>query len=159
MFNRKKGRPDDAPADQEAILIDDDDIAVVKSAPAVPAIAQPVAVQAPAVAAPDTQCGTVVGPGVVLEGTLQFTGVARVDGTVRGRVVSPDRLDVGPDAEVVAELDVGELVLRGSVEGNVSARRGVEIHATGKLRGDLCTEALTVHEGALFHGHCNMGGE
>ena len=106
-------------------------------------------------AAPDTR----IGESVTLEGKLKVKGGARIDGVVRGRVESDQLLEVGPEAELAAEVHVGSLILHGSIEGNVTARERVVIHADGELRGDLRTPALQVDSGALFFGHCDMGGD
>ncbi len=105
--------------------------------------------------APDTR----IGESVTLEGKLKVRGDARIDGVVRGRIESAGTLEVGPDADLAAEVHAGALILHGSVEGNVTARQRVVIHQDGELRGDLRTPALQVDSGALFFGHCDMGGD
>ena len=157
MFNRKKDRPDVELDDDLDVLVEGDEppdeVRATPPPPPAPTQRRPPA--SPASGAPFTR----VGQGVTLEGTLRFVGGASIQGNVRGRVISAGRLEVGPEAQVFAEVDVGALVVRGVVRGNVKAAETVEIHETGELRGDLRTPALTVETGALFHGRCDMGKE
>ena len=149
LFDRKKTDTDLDEADSAEPVITAPDADIGGAAP------EPRTAKKADGAFPDTH----VGEEVVLEGTLRFKGGARVDGIVKGRIVSEDRLEVGPEAELEAQVDVGVLVLQGAITGNVHARVSAEIHDEGELRGDLRTPALQVHRGAMFFGHCDMGGE
>lgn len=65
---------------------------------------------------------------------------------------------VGEGAEVHAEVDIGEIIIQGLVVGNIRARRAVEIHAPGKVRGDITTPSLQIDKGVIFEGKCFMEG-
>jgi len=157
LFDRKKSPLDDDGQTSLEMSVDEESspdgsaTASVRSR----ASGQPPAPPTKALDGPATR----IGESVTLEGTLKFKGEARVDGIVRGRIESAGRLFVGHAAEVAAQVHVGNLVLHGAIEGDVTARGAVEIHEDGELRGDLMTPALTVHPGALFFGHCDMGGD
>ena len=157
LFDRKKTLLDDDGQTSLEISVDGesspDGSPIATARPRAPG--EPPPTPARALTGPSTR----IGESVTLEGTLKFQGAARVDGIVRGRVESAGSLLVGEDAEVAAEVHVGNLILHGAIEGDVTAREAVEIHEDGELRGDLRTPALTVHPGALFFGHCDMGGE
>jgi cytoskeletal protein CcmA (bactofilin family) len=104
------------------------------------------------------QTHTILGPESSFEGKLVFQGTVRIDGKFSGEVVTNDVLVVGEGALVKAELDVGSLVLNGEIHGNVRAKSAVEIHAPGKLRGNLETPKLVIDAGVTFDGHCKMDG-
>ncbi len=105
----------------------------------------------------DLPWGTMVGPGVTMEGKLRFSGLARIDGRFQGKIDAGGRLVVGTSGEVQADVLVDTLVLEGKIVGNVVASDGVEILSGGQMRGDIKTTAIQVHRGALFNGHCEMG--
>jgi cytoskeletal protein CcmA (bactofilin family) len=104
------------------------------------------------------EINTLLGKGSEFEGKLTFEGTVRVDGKLSGEVFSDDVLVVGEGAEVHAEIDIGEIIIQGQVVGNIRARRSVEIHAPGKVRGDITTPSLQIDKGVIFEGKCFMEG-
>lgn len=104
----------------------------------------------------DTEVAAFLGTGTEFNGTLTFEGTIRIDGKVSGEVISQDTLVVGENAEVDAEINVGVLVCRGQVSGNVKASGRIELHETSELRGNISTPQLMISEGAIFHGSCEM---
>ncbi|MEW5855341.1 MAG: polymer-forming cytoskeletal protein [Myxococcota bacterium] len=102
------------------------------------------------------QTHTILGPEASFEGKLTFQGTVRIDGKFSGEVVTNEVLVVGEGAVVKAEIDVGSLVINGEVIGNVRAKNAVEIHAPGKLRGNLETPKLVIDAGVIFEGNCKM---
>ncbi len=97
--------------------------------------------------------------GSFIEGSLHFEDTFRLDGRLKGRVVSRGDLVVGERGNVDAEVEVGRLFVSGTVKGRVVAQRRVEIAAGGKVLADLETPSLVVEDGAVLHGLCNMSGD
>jgi cytoskeletal protein CcmA (bactofilin family) len=102
------------------------------------------------------QVTTLLGRGSEFEGKLSFEGTVRVDGKLSGEIFTEDVLIVGEGAEVNAEVSVGSIVIQGTVRGNIVAKRGVEIHTPGRVRGNINTPSLFVEKGVLFDGQCQM---
>jgi len=102
------------------------------------------------------QVTTLLGRGSEFEGKLAFEGTVRVDGKLSGEIFTEDVLIVGEGAEVNAEISVGSIVIQGTVRGNIVAKRGVEIHTPGRVRGNINTPSLFVEKGVLFDGQCQM---
>jgi cytoskeletal protein CcmA (bactofilin family) len=100
---------------------------------------------------------TVLGPGAHFEGLLTFRGRARVDGSVAGEIAGHGLLVLGPGARAEANVEVDELVVAGEIEGDVRARRRVELLATGLIRGDVETPRLVIAEGGRLLGRCTTG--
>ena len=100
---------------------------------------------------------TLVGMGSHFEGKMTFEGVVRVDGSFEGEIVSDDTLIIGEGAEVHASLDVATVVIYGTVYGNIRATNCVELHAPGRLVGNIISPSLVVERGAIFDGSCRMG--
>src|SRR5687768_13405935 len=101
---------------------------------------------------------TLLGRGATFEGKLTFEGTVRVDGKLKGEVFSDDVLVVGEGATVEAEIDIGEIIIQGTVNGNIRAKRGIEIHAPGRVKGDLHTPSLQIDKGVMFEGRSFMDG-
>jgi len=92
-------------------------------------------------------------------GELRFQTSFRVDGKFSGTVVSEGELIVGQGGEVDGDLRVGQIVISGTVKGNIRAGRRVHLSATGKLFADIETPVLIIDEGGFFQGACSMARE
>ena len=97
-----------------------------------------------------------LGEGTSFSGTLQFEGTVRFDGRFEGEVSGSDLLIIGQSAAVRAEIQVGSLVVSGRVEGNIVARKRVELLPTAQASGTIKTPTLVVNDGAVFNGTCEM---
>jgi cytoskeletal protein CcmA (bactofilin family) len=89
-------------------------------------------------------------------GELRFRNVFRVDGRVRGRIVSDNTLIIGERGEVEAEIDCGTVSIKGCAKGQIHGRQRIELLAGARVTGTLTTPVLTVEEGSLFQGDCDM---
>lgn len=99
---------------------------------------------------------TLLGRGAAFEGKLTFDGTVRIDGRFKGEVFSDDVLVIGEGAHVEAEIDIGEVIIQGTVVGNIKAKRSIEIHAPGRVKGDLHTPSLQIDKGVIFEGRSFM---
>ena len=109
-------------------------------------------------AAPEADESTsVLGPGTHFEGLLTFRGKARIDGQLVGEALGHGLLVVGAGAQLRARVTVDELVVAGEIEGDVVARKRVELLATGRIQGDVETPRLSIAEGGLLLGRCTTG--
>jgi cytoskeletal protein CcmA (bactofilin family) len=99
---------------------------------------------------------TLLGRGATFEGKLTFEGTVRIDGRFKGEVFTDDTLVIGEGAHVEAQIDVGEVIIQGTVVGNVTAKRSIEIHAPGRVKGDLHTPTLQIDKGVIFEGRSFM---
>ncbi len=97
-----------------------------------------------------------LGSGTDYQGKLNFQGAVRIDGNFNGEVESDGTLVVGREAKVEGVLRVGQLVLSGSVTGEVYAAEKAVLHKTANLQGNLVTPSLVVEEGAVLEGRVTM---
>lgn len=103
------------------------------------------------------EINALLGRGTEFTGKLTFEGKVRIDGKFSGEIFTDDVLIIGEGAEVKAEIDVATLIIKGGVvTGNVHAREVVEIHAPGKLYGNIVSPALFIDKGVVFEGNCKM---
>ena len=92
-----------------------------------------------------------------VSGQLSFQGPARIDGVVDGEIQCQGALTIGDGAEVRAKVSGQVVVIRGKVEGNVTAKERVELLAPARLIGNVSAPRLIINEGVVFDGDCSMG--
>jgi cytoskeletal protein CcmA (bactofilin family) len=92
-----------------------------------------------------------------VNGQLSFQGSARIDGSVDGEIKCQGTLTIGEGADVKARISGETVVIRGRVEGNVTAKAKVELIAPARLYGNLTAPRLFIAEGVIFDGDCSMG--
>ena len=95
--------------------------------------------------------------GARFEGTLFFEDTFRIDGVLKGKVVSKNELIIGDGAAIDAEIHVGRLSVSGTVKGVIYARERIEVHAGARLQAEIHTPALLVEEGAVIQGPVQTG--
>ena len=94
-----------------------------------------------------------VGPSLHIKGEISGNEDLELHGTVEGTVTLDERkLTVGPTAKVSADLAAREIVIYGSVKGNLRARDRIEIKKDGSVVGDLSTARIMIEDGAYFKG-------
>ncbi len=98
-----------------------------------------------------------LGPGSRVEGKLGFEGSVQIDGHVKGEIDAKDTVVVGDKAVINAQILAGTVVVKGKVNGDVVARKRLELHAPARLVGNITTPSLVIHEGVVFEGNCSMG--
>jgi cytoskeletal protein CcmA (bactofilin family) len=104
------------------------------------------------------EINTLLGRGSEFEGKLTFEGTVRIDGKLSGEIFSDDVLVVGEGAEVRANIEIGEIIVQGTVIGNIHAKRAIELHAPGRVKGDITAPSLQIDKGVIFEGRCYMEG-
>jgi cytoskeletal protein CcmA (bactofilin family) len=92
-----------------------------------------------------------------ITGQLTFEGSARIDGSVEGEIKCQGTLTIGEGADVRAKVSGQIVVIRGKLEGNVTAKERVELLAPGRLFGNMAAPRLIITEGVVFDGDCSMG--
>jgi cytoskeletal protein CcmA (bactofilin family) len=98
-----------------------------------------------------------LGAGARFEGLLVLHGAARIDGTISGRVLGADILQIGEKGCVEARIDADEVVVAGRIVGDVTASRRVELQATARVIGSLTAPRISLAEGCEFDGPCHAG--
>jgi cytoskeletal protein CcmA (bactofilin family) len=89
---------------------------------------------------------------VEIKGALRFTGELTFDGKLDGDIISEGVLNLGDNAVVKGNLNVNSVVLRGKINGNVTANERIEIKAKTELFGDIRSAKLAIEEGVIFVG-------
>ena len=98
-----------------------------------------------------------LGEGTSFNGNLTFEGTVRIDGKLEGEIFTKDTLVIGETATVKAAIRAGMIVISGTVQGNITAEKKVELHTSARLYGNISTPLLSIAEGVVFEGSCTMG--
>ncbi|HUA64919.1 MAG TPA: polymer-forming cytoskeletal protein [Alphaproteobacteria bacterium] len=94
----------------------------------------------------------VLGPDVEIKGNIKFTGELTLDGKLEGEVNTDGALNLGDSAVVTGNITAQSVVVRGKVNGNITAKEKIEIKAKAELFGDIRAARLSVEEGVTFVG-------
>jgi cytoskeletal protein CcmA (bactofilin family) len=94
--------------------------------------------------------------GVRFEGTLEVAGVFRVNGRVKGTLISSHSLILGEDARVEGQVEGNHVVIAGKFDGVIFAKGRVEIQAKGVVTGEIHSPCLMIEPGGIFDGQCHM---
>ena len=100
---------------------------------------------------------TFLGRTVVAQGQLSAGEDLLIEGQFEGNISLEDHcLTVGKEGQVKAEIRARQVVILGSVTGNVAAREKIEIRRTGHVVGDLVAGTVAIEEGAFFKGSIDI---
>jgi len=103
---------------------------------------------------------TLLGRTVVAQGQLSANEDLLIEGQFQGNITLEDHcLTVGTEGHLKAEIRARQVVVLGSVTGNVAAREKVEIRRTGRVMGDLVAATVAIEEGAYFKGSIDISRE
>jgi cytoskeletal protein CcmA (bactofilin family) len=105
---------------------------------------------------PQNRIDCLIGTGTTIEGNIIFTGGLRVDGRVRGDVISadgkPGTLVLSEQAQIEGEIRVSHVVINGTVIGPVHAAEYVELQAKANVTGDVHYKTMEIQLGAVVQG-------
>jgi len=94
-----------------------------------------------------------LGSSLHLKGEISGNEDLDIDGTVEGLVHLDERkLTVGATAKLTADIIAGEVIVHGTVQGNVRGKGKIEIKKDGSVNGDLTTAQIIIEDGAYFKG-------
>jgi cytoskeletal protein CcmA (bactofilin family) len=94
-----------------------------------------------------------LGPSLHVKGEITGNEDLTIDGSVEGLVQLDERkLTVGATAKVTADIIAREVVVYGTVKGNLRAKDRIEIKKDGSVNGDLTTARIMIEDGAYFKG-------
>jgi cytoskeletal protein CcmA (bactofilin family) len=104
-----------------------------------------------------TDLRSFLGEGTEITGDIRFTEIMRVDAALNGTITSDSgSLLVMEKGRIKATVQAGIVEISGTIEGTITARTSVKIHASGRVYGDIYTPSLIIENGAVFDGKCHM---
>ena len=122
--------------------------------PATPAPAAPAMAEAPRpVSATSTADQATIGKSLVIKGEVTGSESLYIDGRVEGSInLAGNRVTVGRNGVVAANINAREIVVLGKVRGNLTASDRVDIRSDGSLTGDVVAARISIEDGAFFKG-------
>jgi cytoskeletal protein CcmA (bactofilin family) len=98
-----------------------------------------------------------IGKSVQIFGEVKGSEDLIVDGTVEGAItLTESRLTIGPNAHVQANVSARDVVVLGTLTGNITASGRVDLRAGSNLKGDIRAGRLSIEENAVLSGKVDL---
>src|ERR1043165_727874 len=128
---------------------------VMSTTPNLPS--EPTPVAAPRNAVLNNQEQATIGKSLIIKGEVTGSESLYIDGRVEGAINLPgNRVTVGRNGQVQANINAKEVVVLGKVKGNVAASDRVDIRNEGSLGGDVVCQRISIEDGAWFKGSIDI---
>ena len=102
---------------------------------------------------PSAQDQATIGKSLVVKGEVAGSESLYIDGRIEGSINLPgNRVTVGRNGVVAANITAREIVVLGKVRGNMNASDRVDIRNEGSLTGDVVAQRISIEDGAFFKG-------
>ena len=103
--------------------------------------------------------GAAIGKSLVIKGEVSGSESLYIDGRVEGSINLPgNRVTVGSNGQVNANVTAREVIVQGKVVGNVTASDRLKVHSEGSLTGDAVAQRISLDDGAFFKGKIDIRG-
>ena len=113
----------------------------------------PASEPAPRPVATTTADQATIGKSLVIKGEVTGSESLYIDGRVEGSInLAGNRVTVGRNGVVAANINAREIVVLGKVRGNLTASDRVDIRSDGSLTGDVIAARISIEDGAFFKG-------
>jgi len=100
---------------------------------------------------------TYIGKSLVIKGEVSGSEPIHIEGKIDGPISLRDcHVNVGRDAVVNSNVQAGEIIVRGTLDGNITATDRVEVHSGGSLTGNVSAGRISIEYGAFFQGKVDM---
>jgi cytoskeletal protein CcmA (bactofilin family) len=94
-----------------------------------------------------------LGKSLVIKGEVTGSESLYIDGRVEGTInLTGNRVTIGKNGQVAANITAREIVVLGKVKGNLTAADRVDIRNEGSLTGDVVAQRISIEDGAFFKG-------
>jgi cytoskeletal protein CcmA (bactofilin family) len=114
---------------------------------------EPTPAQPPRSPVVSSQDQATIGKSLVIKGEVSGSESLYIDGRVEGSISLPgNRVTVGRNGTVAANITAREIVVLGKVRGNLNASDRVDIRNEGSLTGDVVAQRISIEDGAFFKG-------
>jgi cytoskeletal protein CcmA (bactofilin family) len=119
--------------------------------------AEPTPVAAPRTSIVNSQEQATIGKSLVIKGEVTGSESLYIDGRVEGAINLPgNRVTIGRNGQVQANVNAKEIVILGKVKGNLTASDRVDIRNEGSLAGDVVCQRISIEDGAYFKGSIDI---
>src|SRR3954464_9831705 len=121
--------------------------------PTTSTVSEPTPVTARSNATLNAQDQATIGKSLVIKGEVTGSESLYIDGRVEGSInLAGNRVTVGRNGVVAANINARVIVVLGKVRGNLTATDRVDIRSDGSLTGDVVAARISIEDGAFFKG-------
>ena len=106
-----------------------------------------------------TDRASILGPTLYFKGDLSAEEDLLIQGRVEGSITHTQRLTVGAQGTVKANIRAALIIVEGTVDGDLQADKSVFVKETAKVCGNIYAPTVSILEGANFTGSIDMGGK
>lgn len=97
-----------------------------------------------------------IGQGTTIKGDINSDGDIRIDGSLKGNIISKGKVVVGTTGSIKGEINCKNTDISGKVEGKITVSELLSLKSTANVTGDIITNKLSIEPGTKFSGTCNM---
>lgn len=94
--------------------------------------------------------------GTVIVGDVKTKNDIRIDGIVKGKILTSGRLVIGNTAKIEGDIECANIDVTGIVLGNITTTGTVTLKAPAKVIGNIASAILAIEPGVFFNGNCQM---
>lgn len=98
----------------------------------------------------------IITDGTTVKGDIVASGDFRLDGLLEGNIQLNGKLVIGDSGVVNGNVLCQNANIIGTVNGNLSVKELLSLHASARVRGDILINKLSIEPGAVFSGKCRM---
>jgi cytoskeletal protein CcmA (bactofilin family) len=106
-----------------------------------------------------TERASILGPTLYFKGELSAEEDLLIQGRVEGSIHHTQRLTVGVQGTVKANIRAQLIIVEGTVDGDLHAEKSVYVKETAKVHGNILAPTVSIVEGANFSGSVDMDGK
>jgi cytoskeletal protein CcmA (bactofilin family) len=99
---------------------------------------------------------TLIGEGTTFEGRIKSEASIRIEGGITGDIECAGDVIIGEHGVVKSNITARDVVLAGSMQGNIITKGKLTITSTGSLQGNISSASIIIEEGGLFQGNSKM---
>ncbi len=100
---------------------------------------------------------TYIGKLLLIKGEVSGSEPIHIEGRIEGQISLPgSHMNIGRDGVVMSDVQAGEVIVRGTLQGKLTASDLVEIHSGGSLVGEVAARRISIEDGAYFQGSIDM---
>lgn len=99
---------------------------------------------------------TIIGKNTIVKGNISGAGTIRIDGQFEGEINTKGNILIGETSKVTAQIKAINATIAGTVYGNVDITEKLDLLPSAQIYGDLKVGVLSISEGAVFKGACEM---
>ena len=99
---------------------------------------------------------SILGPTIKFKGELSSEEDLVINGKIEGSITRTQRLTIGREGTVHANVEATMVVIEGTIEGDVRADKSVAVTETALMTGNITAPSVTILQGAKFNGSVDM---